>query len=63
MKLLLKPGFTAFNVIAYYILAFTIAVVIQFITVQITYILKDKDYYNLPPNEVAKIAGQCGTLA
>jgi hypothetical protein len=57
MKLLLKPGFTAFNVISYYILAFTIAVVIPFITVQITYILKDKDSYNLPPNEVAKIAG------
>ena len=63
MKLRLKPGFTPFNIICYYILCFTIGLVLQFLTVQITYILKDKDFYNEKPTEVAKIAGECGSLA
>jgi hypothetical protein len=50
-------------VISYYILIFNIGLVLQFLTVQITYILKDKDYYDLPPKKVAEIAGDCGTLA
>jgi hypothetical protein len=33
MKLRLKPGFTPFNIISYYILCFTVGVVLQFLTV------------------------------
>jgi hypothetical protein len=50
MKLRLKPGFTPFNIVSYYILCFTVGVVVQFLTVQITFILKGKDYYNVPEN-------------
>jgi hypothetical protein len=63
LKLSLKPGFTGFNVVTYYILIFTVGVILQFITVQLTFILKAKDYYNLDEKDVARVSGECGFIA
>lgn len=63
LKIKLKPHIYPFHVLSYFLMIFTLYVIIQFIIQFLVYILESKDYYNLDKSEVATVAGDCGFIA
>jgi MFS family permease len=63
MFLKLKRQINGFHIMSYYLMTFTILVIIQFINQFLTFILKSPEYYHVDPSEVGKTAGDCGFYA
>jgi hypothetical protein len=63
MYLRLKQSITPFHIVSYYIMIFTMLLVVQFIIVILVFILEDPHYYNLPKDQVGTVAGNCGFIA
>eukprot|EP00347_Sterkiella_histriomuscorum_P021247 403334683 len=63
MFLKLKPSIHKFHILAYYLMVFTILLVVQFIIGFLIFILGNPNYYNLPDDQVGQVSGDCGFYA
>lgn len=63
MHLKLKPQISPFHLISYYLMTFTILLVVQFIISFLIFILKSPKYYNIPSNLAGTVSGDCGFYA
>lgn len=61
LRLKLKPLISPFHVVCYYLMMFTMGILLQFIMVHMTLILQEQ--YNVDQKDVAEIAGNCGFIA
>lgn len=63
MFLDLKPNVSKINVLSFYLMCFALYLNIQFIISFIIFILKSKEYYNVPPDNIGEITGTIGAYA
>lgn len=63
MYLSLKPFIHPMHILAYYLLVFTILLIVQFIISFLIFILGSKQYYAVPDDQVGTVAGDTGFYA
>ena len=63
LGVVLNPGISRANMIAFWLMTFAIWTCVNFIFSFITFILSDPDYYAVPQDQVAGIIGRIGCYA
>ncbi|CDW88597.1 UNKNOWN [Stylonychia lemnae] len=59
----MKPGIKPIHVLSYYLMIFTIIMIVQVIISFLIFILGSPEYYNVPDKQVAQTSGDCGFYA